>query len=296
MTKNKNKKRVSGISTKARVKRAATRTIFHLIVIGFGFLMLYPLLWLVSSSFKEHANVFVDAHRLIPQPFTWENYSRGWAGFARISFATFFRNSFYLAIFVTVASAISSSWVAYGFARLRFRGRNIWFALMIISMMIPGQVTMIPNFLIHHRIGWLGTFGPLTWPAFTSSAFFVFLTMQFMKGIPRELDESAMIDGCSVPGIYFRIVFPLTIPAFVTTLLFGFMGAWGDFMGPLIYLNVPRMFPVALALRNFAEPAGFTDWTAIFAMSTLSLIPLMIIFLLFQRYLVEGISTTGLKG
>jgi len=280
----------------SKTKHIIGRTLFHLLVAGFGFIMLYPLFWLVSSSFKLHEEVFVYAHTLIPPTFTWENYSRGWAGFARISFAVFFRNSAYLTIFNTFACAISASWIAYGFARLNFRGRKVWFALLIVTMMLPSQVTMIPNFLIHNWIGWLGTFGPLTWPALLGSSFFIFLTLQFMRGIPRELDESAKIDGCTPVGIYFRIMLPLTKPAMVTVMLFSFMGTWNDFMGPLIYLNNPRMFTAALALRNFAEPVGVTDWTAIFAMSTLSLIPLFLMFLFFQKYLVEGISTTGLKG
>jgi len=280
----------------SKAQRVVVRTIFHLLVGAFGFVMLYPLFWLISSSFKLHEEVFVYAHTLIPPTFTWENYARGWAGFARISFSTFFLNSAYLTIFNTIASALAASWIAYGFARLEFKGRKIWFGLLIVTMMLPSQVTLIPNFLIHNWIGWLGTFGPLTWPAFFGSSFFIFLTLQFMRGIPRELDESAKIDGCTPVGIYFRIMMPLTKPAMVTVMLFSFMGTWNDFMSPLIYLNNPRMFTAALALRNFAEPVGITDWTAIFAMSTLSLIPLFVMFIFFQRYLVEGISTTGLKG
>ena len=282
--------------TGGRTKKVFTRTIFHLLVCLFGFIMLYPLFWLVASSFKLHEDVFTSAHTLIPPTFTWGNYGRGWAGFARISFATFFRNSAYVTIFNTLAGALSASWIAFGFARLKFKGRKIWFTLLIITMMLPGQVTLIPNFLIHHRIGWVGTFGPLTWPALLGSSFSIFLLLQFMRGIPKELDESAKIDGCTPIGIYVRIMVPLTVPAIVTIMLFTFMGTWNDFMGPLIYLNNPRMFTAALALRNFAEPAGFTDWTAIFAMSTLSLVPIMVVFLFFQRYLIEGISTTGLKG
>jgi len=286
----------SEVTLMSNMKRITTRIIFHVLVCAFGWLMLYPLLWLVSSSFKEHAYVFVDAHNLIPNPFTWENYARGWAGFARISFATFFANSFYITILSTIGVAVSSSLIAYGFARIKFRGKKFWFVLLMVSMMLPAQVTLVPNFIIHNWIGWVGSFWPLIFPSFLGGPFFVFLIMQFMKGIPREMDEAAKIDGASVAGIYFLIVLPLTKPALVTTMLFQFMWSWGDFMGPLIYINNPRMFPVALALRNFAEPAGVTDWTAIFAMSVLSLIPLLAIFLFFQRYLVEGISTTGLKG
>ena len=280
----------------ARAKHIVKRFIFHFFICLFGFICLYPLLWLVASSFKQHAYVFATAHSLIPYPFTSGNYPRGWAGFARITFTTFWRNSIYISVFVTVAATLSSSFIAFGFARLKFRGRNFWFIALIMSMMLPSQVTMIPNFLIHSWIGWVGTFGPLTWPALTGSSFLIFLTMQFMRGIPRDLDEAAKIDGCSLMGIYLKIMLPLTKPVLITTALFSFMGAWDDFMGPLIYLNNPRMFTLALALRNFAEPEGFTDWTAIFAMSTLSIIPLLIVFLLFQKYIVEGISTTGLKG
>ena len=193
-----------------RARRLTSRTIFHILVCAFGFLMLYPLLWMLSSSFKENATIFRTSHQLIPNPWTLDNYPRGWKGFAGIGFDTFFKNSFYVTIFSSAAQVLSSSWIAYGFARLRFRGRNFWFVLMMLGMMLPSQVVMIPRFLIFNAIGWVGTFLPLTWPSLLGSAFFVFLNMQFMGGIPRELDEAAKIDGFSPYGIYFRILLPLT--------------------------------------------------------------------------------------
>lgn len=279
-----------------RAKRIASRTVFHLLVCLFGFIMLYPLLWMVMSSFKEKAMIFRDAHSLIPNPFTAESYVRGWKGFGGIGFGVFFKNSFFVTICVVIGQVASSAVIAYGFARIRFRFRNIWFAMMMLTMILPSQVVMIPQFILFNNLGWVGTYLPLIVPAFLGSGFFVFLNMQFISGIPQEMDEAARIDGCSTYSIFTRIVLPLCIPALVTTALFSFMWTWDNFFGSLLYLNNPRMYTVAIALKNFADPTGSTDWGAIFAMSTLSILPILGVFLLGQRFLVEGISTTGLKG
>ncbi len=279
-----------------RTRRIIRRTIFHLIVGLLGFVMVYPLLWMVASSFKERSVIFRESYKLIPDPFTVENYIRGWQGFAGIGFDVFFKNSFYVSIMTTIGQVISSSVIAYGFARIRFRGRNFWFVMMMVSMMLPSQIVMIPQFIQFNALGWVGSYKPLIIPAFLGSGFFVFLIMQFISGVPRELDEAARIDGCSTYSIYFRIILPLTTSALVTTALFSFMWTWDNFFGALLYLNNPRMYTVAIALKNFADPTSSTDWGAIFAMSTLSMLPILVVFLSFQRFLVEGISTTGLKG
>lgn len=281
---------------KLRTKRIFTRTLFHVIVCAFGLLMLYPLLWMVSSSFKEKSMIFRESYKLIPDPFTLENYARGWKGFAGIGFDVFFKNSFYVTIFSMIGQVASSSVIAYGFARIKFRFRNLWFIAMMLSMMLPSQIVMVPQFILFNKLGWVGSYLPLIVPAFLGSGFFIFLNMQFISGVPRELDEAARIDGCSTYSIYTRVILPLTTPALVTTALFSFMWTWDNFFGALLYLNNPRKYTVAIALKNFADPTSSTDWGAIFAMSTLSMIPILVIFLVFQRFLVEGISTTGLKG
>lgn len=279
-----------------RSKMKLGHILFVIVVLAIGFVMVYPLLWMVMSSFKANNEIFNNARSLIPAEFHFENYTNGWKGFAKISFTTFFGNSFFIAVVGTIGSVFSSAFIAFGFARLRFKGRNIWFICMLVTMMLPFQVIMIPQYIIFNKLGWVGTFLPLIVPHFFGGAFFIFLIIQFVYGIPRELDEAAKIDGCSYYDIFFRVVLPLIVPALVTCAIFSFMWKWDDFMGALLYLNKPSMYPVTLALKMFADPTSITDWGAMFAMATLSIIPIFMIFVFFQKYLVDGISTEGLKG
>ena len=276
-------------------RKRVTTTVYHVLVTAASLMMLYPLFWMLSSSFKPNAEIFVTVGNLIPETFTTENYLNGWRGFAGLSFGVYFRNSLIVATLSSLGAVISSAMVGFGLARLHFPGRNAWFVAMIITMMLPGQVMMIPRFVLFNRMGWVGTFLPLTVPAFFGSAFDIFLVMQFIRGIPRDLDEAARIDGCSWYGIFVYILIPMIIPALVTVGILTFINAWGDFMGSLLYLNEPSMYTVAYALKLFSDSAG-TDFGATFAMSVLSLVPILIIFFFFQKQLVEGISTQGLKG
>lgn len=282
------------------MQRRKTRSIGYIIaaavIILGGLTMIYPLLWMVMSSFKENNEIFSSASSLIPKKFHVENYANGWRGFAGISFAVFFGNSFFLSIVGTIGSVFSSAFIAFGFARLRFKGRGFWFICMLVTMMLPFQIIMIPQYIIFNKLGWVGTFLPLTVPNYFGGAFFIFLIIQFIYGIPRDLDEAAKIDGCSYYGIFFRIILPLILPALVTCAIFSFMWKWDDFMGSLLYLNKPSTYPVSLALKMFADPTSITDWGAMFSMATLSVVPIFLIFVFFQKYLVEGISTEGLKG
>lgn len=277
-------------------KKRLSACIYHFFICLFGFVMIYPFLWMVLSSFKPSNEIFRTAAQLIPSNFYFQNYPTGWKGFAGISFATFFKNSFVICIVGTIGSVLSSTLVAYGFARLRFRGRGVWFACMLVTMMLPFQVIMIPQYIIFQKLDWIGTFLPMIVPSFFGGAFFIFLTVQFIQGIPRDLDEAAKIDGCSVYSIFWRIIVPLIIPAMVTNAIFSFMWKWDDFLASLLYLNKPSNYSVSLALKLFADPTSQSDWGAMFAMATLSILPIFIIFVFFQKYLVEGISTEGLKG
>ena len=276
--------------------RGAVSVVYHIFVLLFGFVMVYPVLWMVSGSLKTNVEITSGALTLIPRYWMWENFSTGWRGFAGITFTTFFQNSFIIATMSTIGIVLSSSLVAYSFARMRFRGRTLLFTIMLSTMMIPGQVIMIPQFLIFHRLGLVNTFVPLIGPAFFGGAFFIFLIMQFMVSIPKELDEAAICDGCNKYTVFIRIIFPLLKPALITTAIINFYWAWDNFMGPLIYLNSPRLFTVSLALRLFADTASITDYGAMFAMSTLSLVPVFVMFLFFNKHLVEGINTSGIKG
>ena len=280
-----------------KAKRIINKTIYHVLVFGFGLLMLYPLIWMFMSAFKETTTIFTTASQLIPETFTFENYANGWKGFAGISFATFFRNSLFVTVVATIGTLVSSALVAYGFSRCNFKGKKILFAAMMASMMLPGQILMVPQYLWYQKLGWVGSFAPLIVPfCFAVQGFFVYLMMNFIDGIPRELDEAAKIDGCSYYGIFGRIILPLMVPSLITGGIFSFMWRWDDFMSALLYINDAAKYPVSLALKLFSDPGSSSDYGAMFAMANLSLIPSVLIFFIFQRYLVDGIATSGLKG
>jgi multiple sugar transport system permease protein len=268
----------------------------QLVCLIIGIVSLYPLVWMVTSSFKDSSQVFVSAHSLIPSHWDFSNYTNGWRGFAGITFGTFFKNTIIIVCSVVVGTIVSCSLIAYGFARIPFKLKGFWFGTVMLTLLLPGQIVQIPQYIIFHKLGWVNTFLPLIVPAFFGSAFFIFLLLQFIRTIPYELDEAAKIDGCTRFGIFYRVILPLIKPALVTTAIFEFYWSWDNFFGALIYLGRPQLYTISVALRLFADPSSGTDWSAMFAMATLSLIPPILIFFLFQRYIVEGISTAGLKG
>ncbi|MEO6061704.1 MAG: carbohydrate ABC transporter permease [Thermoflexales bacterium] len=278
-------------------RKIAGSVIYHVLVAGFALVMLYPLLWMFASSFKPSDEVFRTVTSLIPSRIDLDNFARGWKGFGGTTFTTFYVNSLFYAGMATLLSVGASSIVAYGFSRIKFVGRGFWFACMLMTLMLPAQVTIIPQYVAFVNLLELrNSFLPLLLPRIGGQAFFIFMIMQFIRGIPKELDEAAEIDGCGRFGIFFRIILPLIQPALITAAIFSFYWTWEDFLGPLIYLNAPEQYTVSLALRAFSDPSAGTDWGAIFAMSSVSLIPVFLIFIFFQRYLVQGISTTGIKG
>ena len=278
-------------------KRLAGAALYHIIIFAIGIIVVYPLIWMVMSSFKETNTIFTTASSLIPEHFVTDNYANGWKGFAKISFSTFFKNSIFISVIATIGTIASSAVVAYGFARFKFRGKGILFSAMLLSMMLPAQVLMIPQYLWYQKLGWVGSFLPLTVPYFFAiQGFFVYLLSNFIGGIPIELDEAAKIDGCSYWGIFTRIMIPLIKPAVVTGCIFSFMWRWDDFLSALLYINKTAMYPVSLALKLFCDPGSSSDYGAMFAMASLSILPSVLIFIFFQKYLVEGISTSGLKG
>jgi multiple sugar transport system permease protein len=282
-----------------RQRRILGSTVFHLLIAFFGFVMLYPLLWLAGSSFKPSTEIWVNVSRLLPDNPTFEHYINGWRGFGGVTFTTFYRNSIIYAGLGTLGSVVSSAVVAFGFARIRFPGRNFWFACMLATLMMPVQIQIIPQYILFSQLGWINSFVPLLLPRFlgqAGQAFFIFMIVQFIRGIPIELDEAASIDGMGRIGIFAHVIMPLVVPALMTSAIFSFYWTWADFLTPLIYLNNPRLYTISVALRAFADPSGTTDWGAIFAMSFLSLVPVLAVFATFQKYIVEGISTSGLKG
>lgn len=281
-----------------KTKRIVGASIYHILVFGFGLVMLYPLMWMFFSSLKETTTIFTTAGRLIPTHITFDNYANGWKGFAGITFGVFLKNSLFIAIVATFGTLMSSAFVAYSFSRCKkFKLRGILFAAMLASMMLPGQILMVPQYLWYKKLGWVGSYLPLIVPFFFAvQGYFVYLMMNFIEGIPTDLDEAAKIDGCSYYSIFFRIIFPLMRPALVTGGIFSFMWRWDDFMSALLYVNKAAQYPVSLALKLFADPGSTSDYGAMFAMAVVSLIPILIIFFIFQKQLVEGIATSGLKG
>ena len=280
-----------------REKRNARSIVYHVVICLIGIIMIYPLVWMIMSSFKETGTIFTTAGSLIPEKFILDNYRNGWKGFAGIAFSTFFKNSLLISIVATIGTILSSAVVAYGFARFEFRGRKLMFTAMLLSMMLPAQVLMIPQYLWYQKLNWVGSYMPLIIPYFfATQGFFVYLMSNFIEGIPRELDEAAKIDGCSYFGIFRLVIAPLMKPAVVTGSIFSFMWRWDDFLSALLYINKTAKYPVSLALKLFCDPGSSSDYGAMFAMATLSVLPAVVIFLFFQKYLVEGISTSGLKG
>lgn len=278
-------------------KKIIGRAVYHILVCLGAFVMVYPLLWMFFSSFKETNTIFTTAGSLLPEKFTLENYANGWKGFAKVSFGTFFKNSFFISILATAGTLLSSAFVAYSFARCKFKGKKFLFAAMLVSMMLPAQILMIPQYLWYQKLGWVGTYLPLIVPyCFAIQGFFVYLMMNFINGIPADLDEAAKIDGCSYYSIFFRIILPLIVPALITSGIFSFIWRWEDFLSPLLYVSKSEMYPISLALKLFCDPASTSDYGAMFAMSILSILPLLVIFFLLQRYLVEGIASSGIKG
>lgn len=278
-------------------KRKIGTVIYHLLVALGGVVMIYPLLWMIMSSFKETSTVFTTASSLIPEKFTLENYVNGWKGFAGVSFAVFFKNSLVISVTATFGTLMSSAVVAYALKRLNFKLKGILFVAVLSTMMLPAQILMIPQYLWYKQLGWVGTYYPMIVPYFfATQGFFVYLIMNFIEGIPKELDEAAKIDGCSYYGIFGRIILPLIVPSLVTSAIFSFIWRWDDFLSALLYVNKTKMYPVAMALKQFCDPGSSSDYGAMFAMSTLSIVPAVIIFLVFQKSLVEGIASSGIKG
>jgi len=272
-------------------------TLTHLFIIALGLFMIYPIVWMIVSSFKPNNMIFSDPG-LVPKAVTIENYISGWKGYAGTSFGRFFVNSLFMCAVAIVGNLITCTMAAYAFARLKFAGRGFWFAVMMVTLMLPAHVTLVPRYILFNIFGWVGSYLPILVPKFLATdAFFVFLLVQFIRSLPKELDEAAIIDGCGKAGVFIRIIVPLASPALVTTALFTFLWTWDDFFNHLLYLTKPEIFSVSRALRTFVGDAGaVSNWGGALAMATLSMVPTFILFFALQKYFVQGITTTGIKG
>jgi multiple sugar transport system permease protein len=248
---------------------------------------------MLSGSFKSGDTIFGSAG-LLPDAPTLANYVNGWNALG--GFGRFFANSALIAVVTVVGTLFSCSFAAYAFARLDFAFRRTLFAVMLVTIMLPFHVTVVPQYVVFSNLGWINTFIPLILPkVLATDAFFIFLLVQFIRGIPRELDEAAQLDGCGPIRIYWSVILPLMTPALATAAIFAFIWSWNDFFTPLLYLTDPEMYTVPLGLRAFVDSEGESAWGSLFAMSILSLVPIFVIFLFGQKFLIRGIATTGLK-
>lgn len=266
----------------------------HLVLISLSLLMIYPLIWLVVSSLKPNHMIFADLS-IFTLDLTFENYIHGWDAQV-LPFHYFMLNSAILVLGAIIGNLVSCSMAAYSFARLDFRGRGVYFAIMLGTILLPFHVVLVPQFILFRSLGWLDTFLPLVVPKFLAvESFFIFLMVQFIRALPNELFEAARIDGANHARTFIQVTLPLMIPALATTTIFTFIWTWGDFFGPLIYLRSRDNFPVSLALMGFIDSQSTSNFGAMFAMSVVSLIPLFIVFLIGQRFLIKGFAKTGIK-
>ncbi|WP_137845502.1 carbohydrate ABC transporter permease [Microbacterium sp. 2FI] len=280
-----------------KVKRKTWQTIIWFIVLlAITAIVLYPLVWLLFSTFKPNGE-FGSNQGLIPNSPTLDNYVKVMEGIAGVPMWKFFANSLLIAVVSVIGTVLSSALAAYAFARIHFKGLGILFAAMIGTLLLPFHVVIIPQYILFNNLGLVDTFWPLLIPKFLATeAFFVFLLVQFMRQMPRDMDEAARIDGAGHIRIFWAIILPLVKPALITCAIFSFIWAWNDFLGPLLYLTSPENYPLPIALRLYNDQSSTSDFGATVTASFIALLPVLLFFLVFQRFLVDGVATQGLKG
>jgi len=281
------------LPTRERMTRLLSRVLILLLVAVGSIVFILPFVWMVSTSFKSSDEVLRFPPVWIPRVIHLENYFEPWR---RLPFALYYRNTLTVVGLNLIGTLLSSSIVAYGFARLRFRGRNIYFLILLSTMMLPGQVTLVPTYYLFAKLGWVNSLRPLIIPVYFGSAFNIFLLRQFAMTIPTELDDAAKIDGCGFFSIYWRIIVPLMRPALGVIAIFQFTYDWNDFFNPLIYVNSPKYFTVALGLRTLQSTVLYVPMQHIMAMTLISMVPVLVVFAVAQRRFIQGIVITGIKG
>jgi multiple sugar transport system permease protein len=278
---------------RSRTRRLLASMARQALLLSLALLWLIPFVWLIITSLKPLEQVFTRPPQWIPRPIMWRNYVDALTN-AGFPFLKLLGNSMFYSVLSTVGVVMSCAIVAYGFARMRFIGRDFWFVVLLATMMLPGVVTMIPTYVLFRLVGWVGGYAPLIVPSFTGSAFFIFMLRQFFLGLPWELTESARVDGAGELVIFWRIMIPLVRPALMVTVVFTFLGCWNDFMGPLIYLSDNSKFPLSLGLYAF-QTKYQREWNLMMAASLVVTIPMMIMFFAAQKQFIEGITITGMK-
>lgn len=276
--------------------KALKTAIIYLVMTVMGIVMLYPLIWMFFSSFKTNQEIFGGVG-LLPKNPVWDTYKNGWKGTGQITYLTFFKNTFLLVLPTVFFTVFSSAVVAYGFARFKFKLKKVLFTLMISTLMLPNAILIIPRYLLFNRLGWLNTYFPFIVPAiFACYPFFIYMMIQFFRGLPRDFDEAATIDGCNTFQVFTKILLPLCKPALFSAAIFQFIWTWNDFFNSLIYVNSVKKFPIVLALRMSLDATSASNWNQVLAMSVLSLIPGTVLFFAAQKYFVEGVTSAGVKG
>jgi len=268
------------------------RILLWFIVLSLCLISLFPFFWMVRSSLMTKTEIFGTPMKWWPQEVQWQNYRQA---MTQVTFGRFFLNSLFLVAVNILGKLLSSSLVAFGFSRIEFAGKKIWFALVIATMMIPWSVLLIPQFMLWNVVGFYNTYVPLTLPAFFLDGFYIFLLRQFFSTLPRDYDEAAILDGASYFTIYSRIILPLCKPALLTVCVFTFMNTWNDFIGPMIYLKDPKMSTVSLGLQMFISQYT-TEWHLMMAAATVAVAPMIVMFFFAQRYFIEGMTFSGIKG
>lgn len=289
---------VSGEQVNAAIRRKETLTKIasYIFLTIFGIIMIYPLLWLFSSSFKPNEDIFKSLS-LIPRKIVRGTYAAGWKGTGQYTFGTFFINTFKLVIPTVIFTIISSTVVAYGFARFEFPLKKLLTSLMLSTLMLPASTILIPRYILFNKLGWVNSYLPFYIPAlFACTPFFIYMMVQFLRGLPKELEEAATIDGCNSFQTLIKIIIPLSKPSIISMTIFQFIWTWNDFLNTLIYVNNVDKFTVSLGLRMSIDGAAAVNWNQIMAMSVIAMLPCIIIFFAAQKYFVEGVATTGLKG
>lgn len=272
-------------------RNALPEASYYIVLLLVAIPFLLPLLWMISTALKPPQTVYLSPPEWIPRPATLRNFANAWK---LLDFPRFFRNTVFVASLTVMGTVLSSSLVGFAFATLPGRGKGILFNLMLATIMIPTTVTLIPLFVLFSRVGWVNTYLPLVVPHFFANAFYVFLFRQFFRSLPVELFESAELDGCNPLVTYYRIALPLSRPAVATVSVFAFIGAWNDFLSPLVYLNSNDKFTLSLGLSLF-QGTHYTQLHHLMPMSLVALLPVLLLFLVAQRYFVQGIATTGFR-
>lgn len=281
---------------KSRLRKRLRVPLTHALMVLMCLVMIYPLIWMFFTSFKPNREIF-GSISLLPKEPVWDTYQKGWQGTGQVTYATFFMNTFLMVFPTVLCTVFSSALVAYGFARFRFRMRKPLFILMLSTLMLPNAVIIIPRYLLFNKLGWLNTYLPFIIPTlFACTPFFIYMMIQFFRGVPMELDEAAWIDGCNSFQVFWQILMPLCKPALFSAAIFQFIWTWNDFFNSLIYINSVRKYPIVLALRMSLDATSASNWNRVLAMSVLSLLPGTILFFSAQKYFVEGITAGSVKG